>query len=472
MNQLATNNYRSQLINEITEASDPILKQYFQENKDIRNYHHKTYKDCVISAISDYLEDDITLDYIKDCAKSLLNKRRQRAFRWKKKIEKDINTYDITDVKSIFYFLYQQYKYTTPENYSAIYSAQTPIEARDNLIAQMETWRKNNDYYIHLLLLNELGNINEEEFFLDDLRLQLTNYLIKNFDGDVNNLLFRKPLDIIENNPFSNRRSTLKKENVKENNEIEVYSSENNSYRVNIIPNSIQHTLRAFDAKDAEILNTLVNSAKINSTNGKVDDIYMSLYSLTSKILNVSNPNASQKKEIEERLTALVKNTVSVTKGEDTVVFNILDSVSITQESRGNNSSIQMVYIILGRTICENILQQKLISVPSAKYTSLISNTSKLLYHKLQLERLLMPEGSDYTKNYDYNFFADYLMLSRRWRKKNTEMIEEALKEFYEKQILIQNYEKHKNTYRITFYPVSETERNDFKEVMSNGTKQ
>ena len=81
----------------------------------------------------------------------------------------------------------------------------------------------------------------------------------------------------------------------------------------------------------------------------------------------------------------------------------------------------------------------------------------------LQIAEQNTDTSIDIIKEYPYSFFHNNVRFSKRSKKNNMNLIEEALKEFVQKGIIISSYERLKNRdgFRIRFFPLTDEEMAD-----------
>lgn len=96
-------------------------------------------------------------------------------------------------------------------------------------------------------------------------------------------------------------------------------------------------------------------------------------------------------------------------------------------------------------------------------------NLNMILYQPLFKERIILSmkdtsESAELSADYPYSFFSSSVRFPNQSKKKNMDLIEESLKEFMEKKIVVKSFERKTSMqFRIYFYPLSEDERADLK---------
>ena len=73
-------------------------------------------------------------------------------------------------------------------------------------------------------------------------------------------------------------------------------------------------------------------------------------------------------------------------------------------------------------------------------------------------------ESAELVADYPYAFFSSNVRFPNQPKKKNMDLIEESLKEFVQKGIVVKSFERKASAqFRIHFYPLSADERTDLK---------
>lgn len=145
------------------------------------------------------------------------------------------------------------------------------------------------------------------------------------------------------------------------------------------------------------------------------------------------------------------------------LTFAFFDNVLINSDLDGR----EYCSVTFSSILYDAIIQKKMISVTSSSYNALDTELSKLLYHSLQRERILLfvssgPDEENLLCNtYDIAFFQRTVLFKTNKKAKNIALIKDSLDEFQRKNIAIARYTIKDNHFHIAFYSLTPDEQID-----------
>lgn len=220
------------------------------------------------------------------------------------------------------------------------------------------------------------------------------------------------------------------------------------------------------DGKDMEIIRFIFRQKdnefyKTKSITFDLRQLVLEIFK-TASVRNYDNIEERLKKLSNIRFEMRIKSS-NRKKKEGSMTWAFFDSLLINTDENGR----RFVHIVIANSIYEQMINNQTTQIYQREVSRLELNLSKFLIHALQKERLrLNAENSPLTGTYSvYGFFMAHVRLPKGQFVRNMEMIQQALQEFKELGIIIEDYRPNKSLYEfeITFKPLSDMERADYE---------
>lgn len=459
--------YSQSLLLELEKHLDPELVDYFEITK---SYHSYTYDD-----IASFIEHILTT-YNFDAFKNTkvyydkeLDNRRKRRKDWVKKTKDNREKYTFVNPQSFFHHIHQDLLTNDRRQfYIDSYGTTNISEIIDEIIKKMDRWLEQRQYLIKFPNYPYIGKINQASILKSDLFINLYEIVSDKFNGNLNYIQFKSPLDMIVNPVFSAQRGRVKIK-ADENNKLvsELFSSQ--SYKVSLLGIPIdtdkeyESSVPVLDSIDLGIVSYLINNTYIDITASSpiIPTQLCKLTDITQVVLRTKHATEDQKNNIRKRLVRLQSQIlIRAVDQSDTVAYSILSSVRIFKNPDTN--SVEVEYT-LGPQLSNSILENKILKLSSSRYNSLVSPASKSLYPQLQIERIAKAlSGKDMTGIYSYNRMVQMMLLRSASRKRNMEIINATLTDIKENGEIIQEYQIKGPDIIVRYTPVTSQEMLEF----------
>lgn len=458
-------NFSQEILDELTANIDEVLINYFNTDKYLNDYGSEDIRDVVESVLNEKFETvnaDVRFWYEKE-----RNARKKKRTVWASKTIENAQKYPSNDPKSYFYSMRLEF-YRNSEIYREKYGT-SRIEDIISIICQKEIaeWKKAGRYLVEFPNFPNVGRIHTVDIFRSDIFVCICKYIIVKYNGNMNNFNISNPAVLYENGIFSVEKGRVQITPVgddKESQLVALFLS--NGYELHMEVTDPKMTMGGkipvFDAKDREILSYLINSVKFDPRNPSLlsQKETVTLNSIASAIYKSKNTSSKQLEDVEARLNKMV-NPIQIRTENSTYNWTLLSTVSIVPRAKEDGSTgIKDVEYVLGSVVSDAIIRGRVIKVSSFIYDQLENTYSKSIYCILQLERLkLALNHESLTKEYQYMFFKQKLLIRTKQIRKNMSLIEDALKECVANNLVIESYTVKNDIFTLTFIPLSEYDK-------------
>lgn len=136
--------------------------------------------------------------------------------------------------------------------------------------------------------------------------------------------------------------------------------------------------------------------------------------------------------------------------------------VNIFQEV-GFHEETQMAHIVFSDRIHQNIINNQTVQVYRDITEKLTNPTARTLIYALQKERIdCYIQQTSYTRNFDYFYFLQRIRFRSKKIEQNLKVIEKALREFNDLNVLIRTFKRNGTGFTIDFVPLTESEKRDY----------
>ena len=464
--------YPQQLITSLINQADPKLLDFYESEK-IKYFPKKsTIQNIVNDTLRSFLKNETSKPELKNIQTAQKRMRWQKKKRWAKTVETDIET-----KKNPFYNIHLQYSSLSASQFKLLYGRDSVDEVIDELRDKVEIWQNDSDQLlIEYPLITSLSPRQILGAYKIDLIINLIDVIINFLGGDINSFLQKKPEILIDAPFFSPQKYSIPLKKYFDNMAATLFQSEDLEFEI----------LRARpdgdddDEKDMDVLDFVDNqilSALFTNINA---DFYVSreVFAYIRDIALVLNekPNARYYQVVKSRLNKMA--TVSFryryktkkSPADQALTFAFFDKVIINSYDDGR----EYCNVTFSTTLYDAIIQKKMISVTSSSYNTLDTELSKLLYHSLQRERILLflssgPNAENLLySTYDISFFQRTVLLKNKKKAKNIAIVKESLDEFQRKNIAIARYTVEDNQFHIYFHSLTADEKIDLLEDYSS----
>lgn len=459
--------YPQQLISSLAKQVDNSLKVFFdlessKFSSDINNLIENT--------LCKFVGNKTSKVELKTVLITQNRLRLQKKKRWFNSFYDSIRLYPVEHNKSPFHNIWRDFQDRDMQSLFKLYSQKTLEKAIEKITETIQSWQKDNDSLLinYPLIAQKTWN---QVFtcFQTDLIINLISIIIKSYDGNIGSYFSKKPEVLLQYPIFSASRYSLPVQEQFDNYIIPLFASLPSDLvlSVNIDkPSTLtaNKKFKVFDVRDNQILSYLFDI--IQPDFYESHQVIVDLGELAKAVYK--RPSKFLYDDINKRLHNMQGVNFRYYKKDNLDVpvlsFNLFDSVATLQTEKK-----QMIVISFGRMLYEAVTKWNMISVTSSSYNSLCLDLSKLLYHNLQKERIVLnnstsvtPEGYLY-KKYDYSFFLRIVLFKKPKKAENITLIKDALEEFVNKKIAIAKYiyDLNSGCFQIYYFPLNNDELAD-----------
>lgn len=307
--------------------------------------------------------------------------------------------------------------------------------------------------------------------YTNDLTLKIIEIALTIFNGSIRGYTVEQVIDLVDHPIFSPNRFKISfDEGMDESNSPMVF----NDYEVDgnyILRYIIKEkdkvdikSLYVLDRKDWQIIN-LIFSRVIPDKFIKDRSVVVDIGEI---VFNIHGNNAgSAYKDIEKRIEGIPLYHISglIKEGEnikDTIFsINFFDNAIITTDP---DTKKRYAKIVFGEVLYDRFVRGITVGVTGRQMKYLEDNTAKMLFYALQKERLTMSVNKNHnlTTVLNYTTFFRHKIRLRGQKSTNMKTIRTSLKHYKDKQILIKDFSVEKDNFIVEFYPLTESEKNEF----------
>lgn len=448
--------------------------KYFDDYADLNGF--------VSDTLWEYIKNETQKTEINSVYNTNVKMRREKRKRWINNYISSYNKYPLSDKKNPFYTVWRDQDQLMGSVFLKLYDAPDLDTAIKNYQKRLDEWQQNDkSLLIDFPLLYIKTKLQVRTGFKNDLIINLIEIILDSYDGNIENYFSKKP-DILLDKPFfaPAKFSVPFRESLDSYvADLVHFDKDNTTFQmlVGYDPNEPQNknTLRVFDPKDNQILMTLINHINLDFYESK--QIILEVGTIAKAISANSHPSKRLYDDVKIRLHNMARTTFQLYEkdnpSEPIYTFSFLDNVRTI-----SNDGKEFVSVTFGNALFDSITKNKMISVTSSTYNSLELELSKLLYHSLQKERIVLstsstPDERGYLyKTYDYSYFQRIILFKKKKKVDNIRLITETLQEFVNKKIALADfqYDKEQGLFHLYYYTLSNDERADL--INTVNTKQ
>lgn len=312
-----------------------------------------------------------------------------------------------------------------------------------------------------------------------DLLLDIYSSFINEYDGDIKNCFTDRADILVNNSIFADGKAQLKLQTMldSKSNEDVFY----NDYEVTqdyIIRTIIDNTKKdsdiklstttVLDERDAALLDVIMSKLRPFPSIGDPKNpfpnrVCVELRELVSAIYQ--SQSAWDYEEVKRRLFQLAAFQIQgLYKNPDgsikiTFSFSLLGDVYFIE----NANERSYVEVDIGLSLYQHYLNKQTIAIYSNQLKCFKHSLSNILIFALHKERInCFNNECSYTNTYDYLFFKMRARFRVNRKDENLELIEKSLMEFKNNNIIVKDFIRIYDTFKITFFPFTEIEIHDY----------
>lgn len=468
--------YPQQLITSLISQIDPRLSHFFYTENKKYFEPEAGLPDIVNDTLKEYIKDETDKGELKNIQAVQVRMRRQKKNRWAKNIETNISKYDIGSKKNPFYNIHIQYAALSNAQFIQLYKYDNVDDVVLSCQEQITLWQKDSkQLLINYPLITSLTPKQVITAFKSDLIIDLIEIIITSLGGNIDSFLKRKPEVLIDNPFFAPAKCTVPLQKYFDQLAATLFQSNELEFSIlrahteDDTENEDKNSIEVLDYMDNQILLALFTYIKPDFYESRqvfayIGDLALSLH---------ERPSTWHYQAVKRRLTRMstvffryrYKN-LKKSPTDQGLTFAFFDSALINSDSDGR----EYCTVTFSSKLYDAIIQKKMISVTSSNYNTLDKELSRLLYHSLQRERILLYHSSGPDENdllykiYDFSFFQRTVLFRKQRKAKNIALLKESLDEFQSKHIAIHHYIIDGDKFHIFYFSLSSDEKIDLLE--------
>lgn len=450
--------YSRQLIAEITDHLNPVLKDFFDVKKNILEFPAATLASAVEDAMNYYFEGETAKENLIARMTVVRKSRNRKKSRWYKTYIDDMANMSLDDKDHPAASVIIMAKTLSPAEYKAVFGDKNINDILKDELKKTEDWIA--DLESPLTSFPSISRFTSGSIyksFRTDLILDIWNYILENLDGNIESYMNRFPENLIVLPLFSARQfkapmtqeGDLLKNTVYDEDGKEILSMTVNPREAKSNP------IKIMDAVDRQIFATLLSRIKNSFYYDK--KIAMPLNELAKSVTGRKKCNDEEKDRIKKRLLKFTDYSYSYREGKKMYSFNFFDNIAIDDGGGGEAT----VVCTFGEMLHDSVVQQKLVSVNSNEMRSLENKLSQVLFFAMQKERISAVQKGVLNGFISYSGFLQIARFPSSSKRKNMKEISTALDEFVNQKIAISSYSVDGDIFNISFLPMSDEEIED-----------
>lgn len=496
-------NYPKQLTSSLLEHMDKrLIDFYFLEEKKLFS-RYKNLHELIEKTLTEYIgtygskklgrSEFYNLRYIQ------IKNRKDKKKRWAATFSANSQKYQLTEKKNPFYMIQKHYNELTGRDFFSLYNDYKLEDVIENYKAAMEKWASDTScILIEYPFLSSMTKIRLLKAFKTDLVIDLADIVIRSMNGRIDSFFSKKPNILMDSPLFSESKHSIKAEEKKslEHEHNGTAANENSLSAMlatvthqgtNMVPEDIvikvvqdgystevNNLLKVFDERDNKILLELINSTDYDFYETKT--VNMDIASI-AKAIN-PRPSAALYEDVKTRIQKMAATSFKFYKKENMkrpyFTLNFFDYAKTDGLTEKENNTAQIMF---GQILYDAITKNKMTSVPTSSYELLNKKVSRLLYHNLQRERIILYRqnrtgNTGYLyKRYYFSFFQNIILFKSKRKAENIKLVIDSLNEFVENHIAISefHYNSENETFDICFFTLTEDEKSDL--IIDSGSE-
>ena len=453
-------NYSKQLIAELSEHLDDEIISFFETNRKKHKYPVSSVIELVEHALVKTFNGKTTQADLRTAYNNEMRNRKKKKTRWLEKLEYEEKKHPKTDPHYPFARIVGLHALLEKHQWDQLYHGKTLNELiADNMNYAKEWEDRSESLFVSFPGIETQTPNRIFESLVSDTAVSLYHYISDTYDGSIENYFLPFPMDLIGYPLFAPQKVKLSVSLNEDNNLVESYTFTDDAdvLETSTDLQAVGDQLNSMDQNDLKFLYCALQNLDV--------DFYTTRQARVKKRTLVrllyGRPGKKHYESMEEHCHKLSKYNFSVSsKGKKKLSFNLIDTV--------DTSSPDEVIFTFGNLLYNGIIDNEIANIKSSNLQLLENNVSTILYQSLFKERIILStknasEDAELVADYSYSFFSSNIRFKNSTsKKKNMDLIEESLKEFYDKGIVVKAYERKPNhQFRIWYFPLSPDERAD-----------
>lgn len=463
--------YPKQLISSLAKQLNKNLIRFFELENHKYFEEWNNLNEIIEDTLLKYLKNETEKSELKSIYSMQSKMQYQRKTRWFNTYKTNKEKYPGDSKKHPFYSIYNDFQSRSSQSFRKLYENSDIDSVIKHYEASVSNWMKDETSLLTeypLIAVKTCKQIISS--FQIDLIVNLLGIIMESWDGNIKSYFTKKP-DILLDKPIF----AASKFSIPFKASIDSYVADLTSFDKDdmifqmLVNQSSDHNngiqkFNVFDQKDNQILLTLINNANLDFYKNKTVSLEIGAI---AKSIN-KRPSKYCYQDIKQRLHNMVRTSFRICKKENPdepiFSFNFFDNV-LTPRVNGKEFAV----VTFGNVLYDAIIMQTMTTVTSDNYDLLELKLSKLMYHTLQKERIMISassksgENDDLQQSYDYSFFQRIILFKSKKKSSNIKLIISSLEEFIEKHICISkfDFDKENGIFHLNYYPVFKDESED-----------
>lgn len=402
---------------------------------------------------------------------SYYRKRQTNKKNWVKALRKEIKTKKTNPIANQIEFFRQiiTSQKLNQDKLKDIIPVENLEDLYDYRLEQLDEWAKDTTTlltdYIYLSYQKEYQ---VERAFETDFVFIIADYCkVKNYNGQWGKAIRPRPMDLLTV-AWADEPHIIKTNMEQRGNEIVLY----NDYKVGdnmlmrsmfaVKPNERVYfkNIYALDDTDSEIIEYVLEN---RGTRFYSDEktVTIDLRKLGRVLYNSDGgKNIELVKQRIRKIARYSQEYIIVDEKKEKVNAEYI--VNIFQEV-GFHEDTQLAHIVFSERIHQNIINNQTVQVYSDITDMLTNTTARTLIYALQKERIdSYINQTSYIRDFDYFYFLQRIRFRSKKIEQNLKVIEKALKEFQDLNVLMHSFKRKGTGFTIDFMPLTEVEKRDY----------
>lgn len=484
-------NISMQMVNDIAQGLDGVIVEFVNNyvdshsllsDEDIDRYD---FKNLVFVALKQALTkaDSTQSNPLSKAFRAENKYRKNKKERWYASVLKSIDM-DTNNPKHVFYNSILIYQSSSAKQKQTLFPNMTLDDVIQNLVEETKTWSEDASSY--LVSFPGILSFSKDKIYssvLSDVFIDAFYYIKKNYAGNIRNYRQILPDSMISYPFFGEKRQTLQ---LKQTNDmlVEKLLLADDSIFQTVIHPSLANGDGSIGSPTVQKSFDQIDLMFFQDMFSNIDEEFYNSRTITVPLLNFAKlinerPNKQYLNRAVERLSNYTDKSFNYTDKEHNIVLDkyaLIDRVRIINPEGYEATdeypfaSDAKVIIHFADKLYEEIVNEQLTVITTSSLALVDSDLSRLLCPVLQRERTLLTLTLDRTKDVDtqmtkiyrYTFFAKSVRtLGVRKSAKNIARLSDSLKEFKDASLFIKSIVFHNDTFKITYFPLTDDEKKD-----------
>ena len=464
MAELKMDRLNTQMLKEIVEGIDRELFAFYESAKGIWPDKEWTSPEEVAARVLE--EDLLPISYnTRPFCESLDVRRRHRRISWQKRAEENLSSFPPSSTSSFFNYLISD-AIRDRKGFAARYGTFDASVAAASVIKEIENWRKEKGLFVAFPIFPFPGiKTDPRELYEEDCASETCRMVAKLYGFNLETFFVKQPKDFLTAPVFSSQRGKVRISEIGNLAYAAIFSAGGYEIRFSDIPEKISSesdSIEVFDAIDMEAISFLLTNSGIDlSQPSSITEIQQTTVGDVAKaVYRTENPSQQQRNNIRRRLERYIA-PIEV-RDQSSGFFQAWTLLSVLEISEPDAMGRRIVSYSFGKVLSDAVTQNALVTVPSSKYFMLGSDHAKMLYYRLQQDRISRCSNGFREITYTYDYLVKSLLLRYKSLSRRRTVIREAISEVKETTGIVESFETKDSGVRVVFSPLTPEERRDF----------